>query len=388
MYFRPSLIFIIIWAPPLTIMSIFSGGIIESLDNSFLFYILFITSFFVFFDILFGFAYPRKLGAFPKFPISLQRVDNFLFILLVLWLIIYFINIIGSGGVPIIWVISGINKTYVDFGLPTLGGLGNLMRAFALTVFTYLYFIRYRRKRSLFWIVFLLFTAFIVETGRGNGLVLALHGFGVWAIMRPLKLKYLPIMFLVFFLFLLALGSIQVIRYPDGFITLTELIDSQGVDVSGSLILTLLAPTFLYWVVPIVNTQLNFLYIEWFNFSPNYSFAKLIPTIFRNHFNESNRDYGILVNEANNTTSFLLPLFRDFGVFGAALAAIFIIGITSFVYHRARAGYFSSFFFWPPIFMSLVLTNFSLFYTSLVVFLFPVLIFIFKWYIRETHVQK
>ncbi len=385
MFFKPSLIFIMVWLPPLLIMYYFPGGLIGSLDFGFIFFLAFVSIFFVFIDIVFGLMFPRKIYSKTSFSFSVRKVDKFLTKLIAVWLFIYFLNILGSGGIPILWVLSGIDKTYADFGLPTLGGLANLLRAFAFTIFVYLYLIGYRKSRSKLWILILLISAFIVETGRGNGLVLALHGFGVWAMLRPVRFRYLPLLLILMLGLFLFLGGIQVLRYPEGLAFLYSHLESQGIDVNGNFIFALLAPTFLYWVGPVLNTQLNFQIADSFTFSPYYSVQGLFPTVIRDLLFES-KDYGLLINEANNTTSFLTPLLRDFGVYGTAIAVVVIFMITSWVYHRARAGYFSSFLFWPPIFMSLVLTNFSLFYTSLVVVLFPVMIFIFKRYTRFKYV--
>jgi hypothetical protein len=162
-------------------------------------------------------------------------------------------------------------------------------------------------------------------------------------------------------------------------------LEGQGIETQGSVVLALLAPSFLYWVGPIVNTQLNFLGADPFSLNPYFSLQGIVPTVIREYLFQP-QDYGLLFNEANNTTSFLTPLMRDFGVYGAGVLVLILFVLTSFVYHRARAGYFFSFLFWPPIFMSLVLSNFSLFYTSLVVVLFPLIIFIFERYAREKYV--
>ena len=381
MFFKPSLFFAIVWLPPLFVMGIFPIGIIEPLRNEFMVFVIFITIVFVFFDIVFGYMYPRKETGFFNCLVSFRKIDKFLRSLLVLWVVVYLINIVGSGGVPIIWVLTGVNKTYADFGLPTLGGLANLMRAFSLTIFFYLYFLGYRRKRSLVWIFILLSSAFIIETGRGNGLVLALHGVGVYVMVRSVKLKSLPILLVGGVLFLLLMGLVQVIRYSDGLSYLFSYLESQGFDVGQNFILALLVPTFLYWVGPVVNTQLNFLVSDSLLFNPYYSIQGFVPTIIREHLFVE-KDYGILVNVANNTTSFFTPMLRDFGVYGAAFAVVLILGLTSWVYHRGRSGNLFFFLLWPPFFMSLFLSNFSLFYTSLVVVLFPVIVWLFVVYVR------
>ena len=44
---------------------------------------------------------------------------------------------------------------------------------------------------------------------------------------------------------------------------------------------------------------------------------------------------------------------------------------------KARRGSLFHFFFWPPLFMSTFLSFFALFFTSLVVLLYPVLVWFF-----------
>ena len=75
-----------------------------------------------------------------------------------------------------------------------------------------------------------------------------------------------------------------------------------------------------------MNMDLNLKDAVDFKFSPYYSVRLLLPTFLRDMlegFRSSEEKYGLLVSEAYNTTSFLTPLIKDFGRFGALFCYIY-----------------------------------------------------------------
>ena len=314
-----------------------------------------------------------------NFVLFSRKIDSLFYF----WLFVYLINILGSGGIPLLWILQGDPRTYVDFGLPTLGGLGNMIRAYVLTS-CYLIFsqskLNPRRKRRFLIIgIFLILSAFLLETGRGNGVVLLLHPVGLYLLINHFNLKSLFKLILSTIIFVFLLGLIQIFRYSNGYEMLQSYAENSGFQNSGALELIMI-PALMYIAIPIINTDLNFQAAEFIKFNPYYSFQGIIPTVIRDGFFEKG-DYGELLNEASNVSSFYIPFIRDFGQFGAFLAISIILLVVSYCYSKARQGNVYYILSYPPLFMSLALSFFSLFFTSLVVLLYPVLVY---WSLRRS----
>lgn len=352
------------------------------------------TSMMILFNIILFFAFSAFFyaigirGHICKMRNAIDQINFILFSrkiesLFYFWLLVYVVNILGSGGIPLFWILQGDPRTYVDFGLPTLGGLGNMIRAYVLTscylIFSQSKLNAHRKRRFLHIGFFIILSAFILETGRGNGVVLLLHPVGLYFLLNNFNIKSILKLIIITFIFLFLLGLIQVLRYSDGYEMLLSYAENSGFKNSGALELIMI-PALMYIAIPIINTDLNFQIAEFIQFKPYYSFQGIIPTIIRDEIFERG-DYGELLNEANNVSSFYIPFIRDFGQFGAFLAISFILFVASYCYSKARQGNIYYILSYPPLFMSLALSFFSLFFTSLVVLLYPFLVY---WSLRRS----
>jgi oligosaccharide repeat unit polymerase len=375
----PQNIFLLVWCFPLIAPFIIVSDIIPHISFYTRMMVLINILFFYFVGLIFwltGYrgneAIAKRALSYIKYPIFEKKISK----LFAAWIVIYVINIIGSGGIPIIWILIGDPRNYADFGLPTLGGLGNLLRAFLLVACYLIYFhsnlskkIRFRYALIGF---FLICSAFVLETGRGNGVVLLLHPIGFHLLITKIRPFNIFKWTIFLFLFLFGLGAIQAARYQDGMVLLEKYAENSGFEkMTGPLLF--LVPAITYISIPIVNTDLNLINSPNFKFSPNYSLQGLIPTIIRDSIIEKG-DYGELINEANNVSSFYIPFLRDFGLWGTIIFISFIQLLVVYCYLRAQRGNVYFVFFWPPLFMSVVLSFFSLYFTSLVVVLYPLVV--------------
>ncbi|MBF0420357.1 MAG: oligosaccharide repeat unit polymerase [Magnetococcales bacterium] len=374
----PQNIFLIVWLFPVLAPYIVDSDVILHTSFTTKFILLFNILFFYYLALMFRQLWPSGGESYVVKSLQNLNFDKFekrTKLALYAWLFIYIVNIIGSGGIPVVWIIMGDTRTYTDFGLPTLGGLGNLLRAFSL-VSCYVLYVHSKlnklKKRQYLWFGFgLLFSAFILETGRGNGIVLLLHPIGMHLLTVRLGIasifKWLLVAVLVFF----GTGVIQMYRYVDGAVWMEKYAESSGMgQYTGAALF--FVPAITYFAVPIVNTDLNIVKAPWIDFSPNFTLQGLIPSVIRNQLFESG-NYGELVNEAHNVSSFYIPLVRDFGIFGAVFFVSVFQFISYYVYANAMKGNLHYIFIWPPLFMCDALSFFSLYYTSLVVILYPTL---------------
>lgn len=349
--------------------------------------ILILSNVSLFFLFLFLFSCLGVSGSVSKVNAAVAQIDYDIFskrinLIFYFWIFVYLVNIVGSGGIPLLWILRGDPRTYADFGLPTLGGLGNLMRAYILTSCYLIYYhsnlISKVRRRYLFIGILLVISAFLLETGRGNGVVLLLHPVGLHFLLHEFKIKSLIKIVIFLFIFIIGLGLIQMIRYSDGFDKLLMYAENSGFKNSTYFEL-LLIPAVMYISIPVINTDLNFQIAEFFKFEPYYSLQGILPTIIRDVVFERG-DYGELVNDANNVSSYYIPFIRDFGQFGAFFIVSLILFVVSYCYTKARHGNLYYVLSYPPLFMSLALSFFSLFFTSLVVLFYPLVVY---WSLRK-----
>lgn len=378
----PFMVFLVPWGFALTVVYLFPEvGILREISLTTFFMIMWLAvvllSASFFFRLFFRHFSCYRVNAalmaldYDKFSKRLKHI-------VIVWLIVYVANIVGSGGVPLFWVLTGDARTYVDFGLPTLGGLANILRAFGLVgaylVWKFSDFPPQIKKKYLKLGIFLLLSAFLLETGRGNGVVLLAHPLGLYFLTRRFQLKSAVVGSIWTAVFILAIGGIQILRYSysGGIEQLMRFAENSQID-GGGFLSALMAPFLVYVAVPAVNLDLNIQVSDPIHFSPYYSLAGLVPTVVRDLI-FTPQDYGVLINDANNTATFLIPFVRDFGIFGALFIATIIFFITSFVYVKAMGGRIFYILTYPAIFMSLILSFFSLFFTSLVVVLYPFLV--------------
>lgn len=377
-YIGPQAVFLLIWLVPLSLPYIFQ-------DNPLLLPISFATQFLVasniFYFLIFAFLFGRFIFSSRGYDAvdAISRINFSKFysnsiLAFKIWIIIYIINIIGSGGVPILWVLIGDHRTYADFGLPTLGGIGNLIRAIIVTSSYMIVFHsnlkRQNKIKSAVVALLLLMSAFVIENARGNAIVLLLHPIGMHLLLTKLRVRDLVKWILISLFFIFTMGLMQILRYADGGDMLEKYASASGFADVGY-IQMLFTPALMYIGVPIVNADLNVSVAPFFQFEPYYSLQGLIPSVIRNFFFER-VDYGELINEANNVSSFYVSFIRDFGYFGAYMVSSIILVLVAFIYAKARRGNIYYIMSYPPIFMSVTLSFFSLFFTSLVVLLYPV----------------
>lgn len=374
---------------PLVIPHFIQFGIIQEITketqylvvaNILIFFVLFTTV-----KVALG-DYRKNFANIILIKINVGKIERRTLFLFRIWILVYLINIIFSGGLPIYWVMSGDSRTYVDFGLPTLGGLGNMIRAFVLSVCYVIYFHTESINKSKFLKIglFLLASAFILETGRGNGVVLLLHAIAFFAFLNRVTWLGVAKVVTSVFVFMLFLGYIQMFRYGAGIESLVAYAENSGFDNQDTVSL-LLIPTLLYVVAPIINIDLNVAVSPLLKFEPYYSLQGLLPTVLRQELFSGEKDYGLLVNEGHNVSSIYIPFIRDYGIIGAFIIVTFIQFIVCYVFVKARRGSLFHFFIWPPLFMSIFLSFFALFFTSLVVLLYPVLVWFF---VRGLQLEK
>ena len=313
-----------------------------------------------------------------KEKLNFNSLSSLIKLFVVLHFLTVILSILYSSGFPLYWVITGDPRTYVDYGIPTIFGLGNLLRAYAMVgccLILYLFGSKKQKTLAIYSSFYFIFTAFFLELSRGNGAVMLAHPLGFYFLIRKISFKNVSVVLLSALIFIPFFSFLQVLRYGDfEFEKLNEQLLNAGIS-DASIINLVFTPAALYASTPIMNMDLNLKDAADFKFSPDKSVTLLLPSFIRDFLEgdqSSSEKYGLLVSEAYNTTSFLTPLIQDFGRFGALFITFLFLSISGYIYSKAREGSLFYILLWPPIFMSLLFSAFTLYFLALIVVLYPI----------------
>lgn len=137
-FLNPITLYNLIWELIVCLYNLQLSPLQKDLSNTTYIYILLSGAFFTISCIISSFIRPRNSKS--RDTISKIEIDQ----LFILWLIISVIEIVYSGGVPILWSIIGNGKTYFDFGIPSVHGFAN---AFGLSLVSIMFY-KYLNKRD------------------------------------------------------------------------------------------------------------------------------------------------------------------------------------------------------------------------------------------------
>jgi oligosaccharide repeat unit polymerase len=249
-----------------------------------------------------------------------------------IWAALTVIEIIVSGGVPILWLFQGSAKTYADFGISSVHGLLNSL-LIAIAVIHFALYALKGKKRNLIVPTFVLVWSIIAVT-RNLMIVVLLEYALVWAMIRGIAWKTVGKVFVSLLALILVFGYIGDAR--TGGDTFRELAQPSQ-DYPEWL------PSGVLWVYIYVSTPINNLVNTVQNTTPldNVLFPNatslLFPTVVRevlyNPTSLSDAVSGDLVTEAFNVSTAFVGPFQDFGMAGITLFSI-LLALVSMHYWR------------------------------------------------------
>lgn len=316
-------------------------------------------------------------------PVEQEILRRFLRVLLIGWLPLYALTVLLSGGMPMVWLITGSGKTYTDFGVSSLSGLLNMVRAFIFAGGVLL-FILTRRKSELL-VPGILLLLCIAEVSRGGILVLLLHGVAVYVLTRRVSLGRLLKIGAFAVLFIVAFGILGDFRGASVDPTAFVAEDSAFTSLPLGFFFA-----FTYLVSPLNNLYYGAPTLEPLHY-PFFSLQPLLPTVVRDIiFSAATGDarYPIaLFNSTFNATSFYGPLLADFGFAGAGIVVTLIQVYTAWVHVLARRGSLVHFMIYPALFMSVLLSVFYMYFFALIVVLYPLLAYAYRVYRHGVRVR-
>jgi oligosaccharide repeat unit polymerase len=365
-------LYFFIWLAPLTsgiwYVSEFNVGISY---QAILYISLFILLLFIF-TLLMSLIFLKKASIesiAKKFDIN--RSISFQSKLTTAWILIFITETIFSGGLPVFWA----GKGYESFGIPTIHGISNMIRGFMLSNISLLLILKFDiPKRLIFISFFTLFSALVLEQSRGAFILTLCFGLGPIILFMNIGLKNIFKTILAI-IFVVPLFSVfQFLRYAESPIEEFRLI-LELASYSEEAYKYFLEPIINYIASPVLNAGLNIDNGQLINFAPATTIYSLVPGFIAGELFTSNpeEDYGLLINEAFNTTTFITPFILDYGLLGAIIIIGSFLFFSSYVYARAKAGSIKHIIAFSAISACIILSIFTSYITSLVIIIYLLL---------------
>ena len=321
----------------------------------------------------------------PRFPapsdLDLDILSLFVRRVFVVWAIGFLGSIVYSEGIPIYWKLIGDSRNYLDFGMPTVSGLVNMLRCFCIASCVMLH-LQKRAKRQDYIILAVTFFSSIAEISRGSVTSAVLHGAAVIVLLRPVYPMQIAKWGGAVWVALLSfewVGNNRTEGYQGNF---GEVLGGAFQD--NGTFLSHFVWSFIYITSPFNNLAFAVSQNIEPPMVPYYTLQPLIPTFLRNMlFGQT--EYPIeLLNEAFNATTFYSPLVADFGPWFALAIFALITVVISFAYQSAKRGSLFGIMVYPPIFVSVTLSFFYSYFFALPIVAYPLVVWIFLRFRRRT----
>lgn len=365
---RPFLLYFGVWILPLTSASWFISDFNIGITNFSLSYLIGLVLLFFIISILFTFMFPYKLPrAFIAEKFNKEKSIKLQTQLVIIWYIIFLLEIMYSGGLPVMW---GAEKSYYDFGIPTIHGLANMLRGLIFSNVVLLHLVDIRVPRLITWMsVSVLLSALVLEQSRGAFVITLLFALGPLAIFMKISI-FRVIKYSVFLMLLVVtFSSFQFVRYSDS--PMEEISRIFILVVEGDFYKYAIEPIANYIATPAINAGLNIDVADNFGLVPTETMQSLVPSVISQFLLPATEtDYGVLLNEAFNTTTYITPFIRDFGLIGGFVVIGLFFFYCTYVFFKARNGSVEHIIKLSPLMMCLALSFFTSFLTSLVTVLY------------------
>ena len=369
-----SIIYALVWIPLVALsrldLFIFStrGDFLIELYVAFLVLSFILIYFFV--HLIFSTrANPRKAGINE---LEFYALRLFVIRIFKIWFIGFSLNILYSGGLPVIWVLLGEDRTYSNFGMPTFSGLLNMVRMFMLISIVICNTNKIKVPNYILIIIILSLGAELNRAAILYGILVSISSF---LLFNKLKIKNLMKLFGGFVSFIIIFTFIAQFREA-GTGNYSSPDDYFNTDVA---IFGAMPYLILYYLSPLNNLYYQYSLGFEPTFTPYFTFQSILPTVIRDYIFTGDTVYSVtFASEVFNTSPYLANIIADFGMVGAFIVILIMQFIFCYVFLRASRNSLSHCLMHSMIWGATALSCFTNLYFSLVMLLFPILILIFN----------
>lgn len=284
--------------------------------------------------IIFGHCSKTRLTR-KAIDVELASLKKYTPKLLYIWILGTLANVVYSGGIPLVWMISGSGKDYTNYGIPTFGGFIAAINCFLAVSYFVIYFYEKDRKYLLLLLIQLIWPILVVS--RGNFTYMLLEIVGAYLLLVRVNFKTICSSALILIAFLYIFGVIGDFRFGDKALVFKKgILSSEYVDFAEHL------PSGLVYAYMYVTTPINNIVFNIDNlhpqFMPYYSTSTLFPTVLRSIIFKD-AGYSLeMMSDTYNTFSFYGNYLKDFGVYVTILIISIIQLGVSILYVKAQAG--------------------------------------------------
>jgi oligosaccharide repeat unit polymerase len=249
--------------------------------------------------------------------------------LFLLWLFLFLVDAVYTGGAPLIWLITGDSKNYTEPGIPTLKGLTHTLYFF----FSIIYIVssRYHKVNNL---KILLIVAYpFLMLSRDLLLVLLLQTFCTFFFYKSIKIRQIFYLLLGAIFIAIIFGVIGNIRNnnPNPF---NALISPEYETIFYAL------PSGFTWLYIYITSGFNniLITIGTFQQSNNFSdiFYNLVPGFLKNVFFLDREQSPLITNESLNVASYYSGYVSSFGIYAAVLGGIILQMVSCYFYNLSK----------------------------------------------------
>lgn len=325
----------------------------------------------------------------PQEVLSLEQIEKRTQSLTKFFIIGTLINIAFSRGVPLLWLLTGDGRTYIDFGVPSFTGFLNSLYYTTIVANFYLY-LKTKEKRYLKLLaLYLIYPIILVQ--RALIFTLGFELLGMYLLMRRVKLKSVLITAIISVVVIILFGVMGNNRSGGAVSEGTEqfirgYVDEEYEDKMEKL------PSGFTWVYLYFTCSINNVVYNIEKLQPNYipenTLQRFLPTVVRKAiFGEKEYEdrYALAMdNTVFNTFTIYSNYIKDFGVF-LTIVLFFFVGLFFYrIYYNAREENIHYLFMYPAVVMIILLSVFDDFLLSL-----PTIFqFIFTYYCYRVKKQK
>jgi oligosaccharide repeat unit polymerase len=287
-----------------------------------------------------------------------------------LLVVIFIVELVWSGGFPLIWLVLGDGRTHVDFGIPTLHGAFHGILLFFVTSSFLLYHQNIKNKVNLIHIgLFLLYAAIVFN--RGIVIIFTLQAAFIYLVtQKKIKLTSLVLLAISFLVFVITFGILGDFRSGGNVFSSSVSGDWGGFfEVFGES---------LVWFYVYTTGGLNNLYFNLLTVDPTYfprfTLAKLVPTVGYDLLGTPKAyDSFNLADDRLTVSTAFQGLVSDFGIIGI-FGYLPVIFAAQVFYRKARSGSVLPILCYGMLMQTIVMTTYidTVFYLTFLLQLFLV----------------
>ena len=247
--------------------------------------------------------------------------DNKLKIASAITIIIFIIETVYSKGTPLIWKIFYINKTYFDFGIPSLNGF-----LYCLLMVLGAYAIFKKSKTAIIY-----FLLGLLALSRQVILSMIIEAFICFWLTRPKKVNYFKVAIAILGLIV---GFSVIGNFRSGSNTMNYVFKAKK---KYEKMPTIIKWTYSYMTFSLSNFNNLVSKTDGFENYGVSSIKEFMPTVILNKFKiKENVYYDYLISPNYTVSTYLPSVYLDFGMLGVAIFNIFLGVLGGILYRRMK----------------------------------------------------